>query len=86
MSSRKRFEFSHILKPHIHSLGTQMVQCRIHIKRIPQYQHIGHEPERSQLIFLSLPVPLPELTTASMKSRPGQFRGLFRYGEISNDL
>ena len=40
------------------SLSTQLLDRRLHVQGVPQYDHIDHQPERTELIFLALPIAL----------------------------
>jgi hypothetical protein len=45
-----------------------MVQCRIHIPDVPQDQSIDYQTQGAELIFLTLAMPLPEVSTLAMKA------------------
>ena len=43
----------------------------IHVERVPQHQHVDHQTQRPQLVFLAFPVALPDLAPLTMENRPG---------------
>jgi hypothetical protein len=47
-----------------------LLQCCIHIDRVPKSDDVDHEPQSSELIFLSLAVMLPQLASFAMEDGP----------------
>ncbi len=50
----------------------ELVESGLEVAGRSQNQDVEHEPERSQLFFLALPVALTELTAVPMEEPPGQ--------------
>ena len=50
----------------------ELVERSLEVARGPQDQDVKHEPERSQLVLLALPVALAELAGVAVKEPPGQ--------------
>ena len=44
-------------------LFPELCQYSIHVNRVPQHDDIHNQPQRAQLIFLALPVPLTQFTS-----------------------
>ena len=56
-------------------LGTQLLESGLHVNRIPQDDHIDHQSERAQLVFLAFAIALTELTTLAVENDATQARG-----------
>lgn len=54
------------------SFASKLLQCCIHIDRVPKGYDVDHEPQSSELIFLSLPVMLAQLASLAMENGPRQ--------------
>ena len=54
------------------SFRSKLLQGCIHIDRVPKSDDVDHEPQRSELIFLSLAVMLPQLASFAMEDGPRQ--------------
>jgi len=61
----------HIFLFDFEAFGPQLVERRFHIQGIPQYDRIDHQPQRPELIFLALTVPLSQFTSLAMEHRAG---------------
>lgn len=49
----------------------QMIQRGLHVNGVPQYDGIGHQPERTKLIFLSFAIPLANLPPLAVANDTG---------------
>ena len=52
---------------HDQALGPQLLECGIHVDRIPKDDHIHHQPQGAELVFLSFPIPLIQLAALAVK-------------------
>jgi len=48
-----------------------MIQSGLHVNGVPQYDGIGHQPERTKLIFLSFAIPLANLPPLAVANDTG---------------
>jgi hypothetical protein len=41
------------------STGTELVQRRIHVNRVPEHDDVDHQTEGAELVFLAFAIALP---------------------------
>lgn len=63
----------------------QMIQCSLHVDGIPQNDSIGHQSQRTQLIFLSILVTFSYFTLLSMTNRSGDGVSAFTPVQLGQD-
>jgi hypothetical protein len=54
------------------TLYAKLIQCRLHIDRIPQNDYVDDEPESTELVLLTFAVALAQLTALAMEHHPRQ--------------
>jgi len=63
---------SNVLVPDLVPLRHELVQRRVHVDRVPEHDQIDRQPERAQLVLLTLSVTLAQLTPPAMKDDAGE--------------
>lgn len=85
MSEAERRQPRHVFRFYFVSLGTELIQRRLHIDRIPQHQQVDDQTERTELIFLPFAVTLAQLTPAAVKDFSGQSMASFAAVKLGQD-
>ena len=57
---------------YFHPALPEVVQSRIHIERVPENNHIDHQSQGAQLVFLPFPVLLTHFAPPPMEHFPRQ--------------
>jgi len=67
------------------TLSAEFVDRGVLVSSVPQHNGVDNESEGSELVFLSFPVSLPELSTLAVENGPGQGMTAFGAVELRED-
>ena len=57
---------------HVEALDAELVQCRIHVDRVPGHDDIHHQAECFELVVLTLSVALPQFAALAVEHGAGE--------------
>ena len=67
MLEAERREAGHVLVAYLLASGTQLLQCGVHVDRVPKDYRVQHQAQGAELVLLALPVSLAELAPAAVE-------------------
>ena len=68
---QQRRQPGHVFISYVETVRPQLVQCGLHVAGVPQYDHVEHQAERTELVFLPLAVVLPQLASLAVEDGAG---------------
>ena len=68
----KRRKSGDIRLVNVESFQAQLIEGSLHVDRVPQDDHVNDESQRTELIFLSLPIPLTQFASLAVEDSAPQ--------------
>lgn len=63
---QQRRQPGHVFIPDLKAVRAQLGQSRFHVARVPKHNHVEHQAERAELVFLAFAVVLAQFATFSV--------------------
>ena len=82
LEGRKMFEVSVVDGG---PLGPEVLDGVVHVAAVPEGEHVGDEPEGTELLFLARPVGLVDVASPTMEDVPGELVAGFLAVELHED-
>jgi hypothetical protein len=81
----KRRKPGPVLVAPVKALGAELVQCRVHVDRIPEHDSVHHQTQGPELVLLPFAVTLPQFAALAVEDDTGELVAALAAVQLDQD-